>query len=296
MHETGVKLLNLMFRPGETICVSHNKYGYHSIPLDMAFKDEVTLVPTVESCEKRGLVWGPEHFEKVTSDQLTLVALNPIKNWRQDEDCTAFRNFLVEIDTGNLKSQIEYVKSRKMPYSAIIFSGNKSMHFLISLDKDLADEKSYRAISEWILGIMTMADPMTKNPSRSIRIPGGMRKEGRQRLVEFKGAVSGSELAEWLKQYPGERPKQKKKATPSEDVDFSRIKKWARNALRKGIDPTKGRNRQWYAIAFEFALSGYSEDDTIKYLEGFFNPDRDFREREWLTTIKSAFKHAYDEM
>lgn len=284
-----------MFRPEETVCVSHNKYGYHSIPLEMAFSDKVTLVPTPESCDKRRIVWSPEVFEKVSSDQLTLVALNPIKGWRQDECCTALRSFLVEIDTGDPKSQLDYVKSRKMPFSAAIFSGNKSMHFLITLDEDLKDEKSYRTISEWILGIMTMADQQTKNPSRSIRIPGGLRKEGRQRLAIFNGPVKGSDLSDWLKLHPGARPKQKKRGDLPEDVDFSRIKKWARKLLRKGIDPNKGRNRQWYAIAFEFALSGYPEDDTIKYLEKFFEPDRDFKEREWLVTIGSAFKHAYIE-
>src|SRR5271165_1222940 len=113
-----------MFRPGETICVSHNKYAYHSLPLETALKDQVTLVPTLESCQKRKLEWGPEHFEKVPSEKLLLVALNPIKGYRADENVLAYRNFLVEMDGYELKAQIDYMKRLGLPYSAIIFSGS----------------------------------------------------------------------------------------------------------------------------------------------------------------------------
>jgi len=40
-------------------------------------------------------------------------------------------------------------------------------------------------------------------------------------------------------------------------------------------------------------LAGYSEDDTIDYLANYFTPDRTFREKEWKTSIKSAFKYIY---
>lgn len=286
MHETGRKLLNLMFRPGETVCVSHNKYGYHSIPLDVAFKEKVTLVPP--DLERA--------HEIVSSDQLVLVALNPIKGWRQDEDCTAFRNFLVEIDNQDLRAQIDYIKAIKMPYSAIIFSGNKSMHFLISLDEDLPNEKIYRLFAEWTLAVATMADQMTKNPSRSIRVPGAMRKEGKQRLVEIKGPVKMADMVEWLNANPGARPKPPEKRTPRKDFHFNSIGQWVIDLLQNGLEADKGRNQQWYAIAYEFALAGNSEDDTIDILSNYFTPERDFKEREWLTTIRSAFKHAYDEM
>jgi hypothetical protein len=263
--------------------------------LEKALSSEVTLVPTVKSCEDRGLVWGPEYYEKVPSDSLVLAALNPIKGWRQDEDCTALRNFLVEVDTGTLQSQLDYVKAIKMPYSAIVFSGNKSMHFLISLDQDLPNETIYRLFSEWILAIATMADQQTKNPSRSIRIPGGMRKEGRQRLVDFKGAVKLTDLVDWLKLHPGAKPQPPEKRQVRKDHHFNSIKPWAIELLQNGLDASRGRNNQWYAIAYEFALSGYSEDDTIEILGNYFTPERGFKEREWLTTIKSAYKHAYED-
>lgn len=295
MHEQGKRLLNLMFRPGERVCVSHNKYGYHSIPLsEVLEKDKVTLVPTEDSCAKRNLEWIPENYDYPKTDQLLMVALNPIKTWREDQNCTAFRNFLVELDHGPLAQQLDYAKRIGLPYSACIFSGNKSLHFLISLDTDLPSENVWRLFSEWILNIANAADPDTKNPSRSIRLPGAEREPGKwQKMVEFKGSTKLMDLRNWLAERPDAKPKIAEKREISGDMDFSRVKPWVSLRLKEGLDPTQGRNKQWFAIACEFALAGYDEDDTLDKLSVFFTPDRSFKEREWKTTVKSAFKYIY---
>lgn len=298
MHDTGVKLLQLMFRPGETICLSPNEFGYHAVPLENAISDQITLVPTPESVQKR---WGgkkkwEECFEKHPSDTMLLVALNPIKGFRTDLNCTAYRNFLVEMDVGPLKEQLDYIKSIGMPYSAVVFSGNKSLHFLISLDKDLPSEKIYRVFSEWILGVVTLADPNTKNPSRSIRIPGAFREPGKQqRIVEQKGPVKLEDLVAWLSKYPDSRPKEPEKRVRHEGFpSLANMKEWVSDRLINGLRTDQGRNLQWFSIACEFALAGYDEDDTLDILRDFFVPDRDFKEREWKTAIKSGFKYIYD--
>lgn len=281
MDDTGKKILNLMFRPFEKICVSPNKYGYHSVDLGSAMSDKVTLVsPNAE-----------RPIEYIHSDRLTLVALNPINGWRNDESCTAFRNILVEMDAGPARAQLEYIKSMKLPYSAAIWSGNKSIHFLISIDQDFPSEEVYRTFAMWILKALPMADQKTFNPSRSIRIPGSYREPGKkQRLIEYKGPVKLKDLAQWAMEHPEAMPVTKKVRPKSNFFDFDDLRPWVKIRLANGLDKRKSRNGQWYAIAFEFALSSYSYDDTIKILGGFFTPDRDFKEREWRTAIKSAFK------
>ena len=205
-----------MFKPGETICVSPNKYGYHSVPLSMAMGDSVTLVSPTDGVE----------IIKIPSEEVTLLALNPIKGFRTDANCTAFRNFLVEMDYGPLDQQLVYIKTLKMPYSAAIFSGNKSIHFLISLDRDLPSEKVYRVFSEWILNVATLADPNTVNPSRSIRVPGAFREPGKlQTLVEFNGPVKLDDLTNWLKHYPEAKPQEQEKRIIAEKPDFNRCYK-----------------------------------------------------------------------
>lgn len=293
MHETAKQLLNLMFRAGETICVSPNKYGYHSIPLENAINGPVVLVPTEDSVAKRGIVFE-DAIERIESNQVILCALNPIHGYREDLNCTAFRNFLVEMDYGAIDDQLAYVKKLGMPYSAAIFSGNKSIHFLISLDVDLPSESVFRTLSEWILGIVTLADQQTKNPSRSIRVPGAFREPGKQqKLLEYRGVVKISELTEWLRKHPGAKPQEKHKHVVSEKVILDRIRPYICDMLTRGIQPPN-RNKQWYTVAMEFALSGYDEDDTLDVLRAYFQPDRDFKEKEWETTIHSAFKRAYE--
>lgn len=286
MHDNAIKMLKLMFREGETICVSNSKYGYHAVPLENAWQDLVTLFsPNPEI---------PQQFIK--SEEINLVALNPIKGYREDANCTAFRNFMVEMDIGPLAQQLNYIKSSGMPYSACIFSGNKSLHFLISLDKDIPNESAWRLLAEWTLNVVPLADPLTKNPSRSIRLPDALREaDKKQRLVEFNGPVKLDDLANWLRKWPSAKPviREKKDIKPGE-FDKTKIKGWVINALDKGLDKTKGRNQQWYAIACEFALAGYTEDGTMDILGQYFTPDRDFKEREWKTTIRSAFKRIYD--
>lgn len=282
-----------MFRPGETICVSNNEFGYHSVPLEKAMDGLVTLLPTEDSAKKRKMT-QEEATERVDSRQLIMCALNPIEGFREDANCTSYRNFLVEMDYGPLPEQLAYAKKIGLPYSAVVFSGNKSLHFLISLDRDLPSEAVYRTFSEWILAVANMADDKTKNPSRSIRIPGAYREpKKKQRLVELRGATKLDDLVSWLARYPDCKPKKHEKKQISENVDFSRVKPWVKKRLTSGLDPKKGRNQQWFSIACEFALAGYSEDDTLELLAGYFVPDRDFKEKEWKTSVLSGFKHAY---
>jgi hypothetical protein len=285
LHSTGVQLLNLMFRPGETICVSPNQFAYHSMPLENAMSDKVTLLSPNPKVP----------IEYVHSDQLLFVALNPIEGFRNDINCKAYRNFLIEMDIGPLKDQMDYIKEIEMPYSACVFSGGKSLHFLISLDTDLPNAEIYRKFAVWTLSIATLSDQNCQNPSRSIRVPGAEREPGKfQRLVEIKGPVKLSDFAAWLGRYPHLKPKEKEKRPRSENADFDRLKPWVVQRLQSGLDPTKGRNKQWFSIACEFALAGYNEDDTIEILSGFFNEERDFKEREWLTALRSGFKYIYD--
>lgn len=294
MEEAGVKLLNIMFNPGETICVSPDKYGYHSVPLETVLGGTVTLVPTQESCEKRKIKWE-DAIRTVSSDQMTLVSLNPIKGWRQDHFTTAFRSFMVEIDHGSIPDQKKYIENTGLPYSACIFSGNKSLHFLVTLDQDLPGEKEWRHLAEWILNAITLADKNTKNPSRSLRIPGAFREPGKKQLaVKLNGRISLKTLYEWLQKHPDAKPMPPRARRPiSDSAAASNLKPHIKAMLKKGPDPVRGRNKHWFAIACEFALAGYSEDDTIQILDQFFTEERDFKEKEWLTSIGSGFKYIY---
>jgi hypothetical protein len=282
MDPTGQSLLNLLFNPGETICVSNNEFGFQSVPLKDVFKEKVTLISPNENSPLR----------KIDSSKLTMVAINPINGWRRDEHVTAFRSYLVEIDIGSIKEQQGTIAHFNMPWSAQIFSGGKSLHTVITLGQDLPDEKTYRLIGNWIFNIITCADKACANPSRSTRIPGAYREPGKkQRLIKLKQRVTLKELMDWLNLYPHLRPRAKeKKVVPAGNADFSRLSPYYRGMLTKGIDFKNGRSNTWYFIAYELAVVGFTEDGIIEILSERFVEERDFKEKEFLTTIRSAFK------
>lgn len=287
MHEDGQKLLNLMFLPNETVCVSNSKFGYHSIPLQNALEGPVTLVPHLDS--KRP--WE-EQVIYCESKDLTLAALNPIEGYRRDCNVKKYRNFLVELDTGTIDEQIEYIKRYAIPYSAMIFSGSKSVHTLISLSDDIPDEKSYRKIAQWILNILSLADQNIKNPSRSIRIPGAEREPGKfQKLLDFKDKVNLKDLGTWLNNYPQSKPKEREKRKVSNTADISNVPIKCQSWLKDGFPAGMGRNQGWFQLSCEFYTAGFDEDQIIEIFQEYFVEEHDFKEKEWFTTIYSALKY-----
>ena len=282
MDKTGQSLLKLLFNEGESICVSNNEFGFQSVPLEKALDGEVDLISPNEKVP----------VNRCKSSDLIFVAINPIKGWRRDSDVTAFRSFLIEIDFGQINQQLTYLNTIKMPFSAQVFSGNKSVHTVITLDEDLKDEKAYRNIGNWIFNIVQWADKNCRNPSRSIRVPGAYREPGKkQRLIKLNRRITQKELYDWLNEYKHLQPVIKSKPKVEGNADYSRLSLWARAMLEKGLDFKDGRNKGWFALAVDCAKAGFSEEEAIALLGKRFEEENDFREKEWLTAINSAFKY-----
>lgn len=287
MKETTKQFLNLFYNPDETVCVSHNGYGYHSIS-----QDSIDSVITMESPNVK------IKPEDITENEILLASINPVDGFRRDENVTAFRAFLVEMDDGTLEEQMKYIKDSGIPYSICVFSGNKSLHFGIVLDEDLPTIDIWRDVAEWILNILDKADNQTKNPTRSIRFPGNKRKDGKgkvQELIKLNGRVSRSKLSAWLNKYPDKNPAKIRannirKRKPV--VTTNGIPKWVLDKLEYGIDESKGRNNEWFTIAMELAKAGFSDDEMIAYTECYFTPERDFTQSEWESIMKYAYKRA----
>lgn len=282
------KFLNLLFNPGETLCVSPNKLGYHSIAESWLWNGDFKLIPPEDA-------YNPTPFW-TSANEIQLVAINPINGFRRDENVTAFRSFLVELDEGSMKDQYDYVKDLKLPWSACVFSGNKSLHFAVTLDEDLPDEDTYRFFIEWILKIVSKADQKTKNPSRSIRFAGNLRKETGEemKLLEMRERVKLQDLMSWLSNYPHLDPRNdiKKTSKERENPGIHGVPMWVWKKLGEGIDESKGRNNEWFGIFMEFGNAGYPYEEVVEILEPYFTPERDFRMREWRTIAKSACKRS----
>ena len=71
---------------------------------------------------------------------------------RADANCVSYRNFMLEFDTVNGRQlsrdeQIQLMEGKyRIPYSTAVWSGNKSVHFVISLSEPIK-EKQWRKIA-----------------------------------------------------------------------------------------------------------------------------------------------------
>jgi len=279
-------MLSLFFNEGENICISPGKYGYHSInPLDI--DGEICLISPKEDVEPKF----------IKEDDISLLAINPIKGFRRDSSVTAFRSFLVELDEGDLHSQKQYIDDLKMPYSICVFSGNKSLHFGIVLSKDLVNIDVWRIACNWILNVVKKADQQTKNPSRSIRFPGHRRENGKklkQSLVEIRDRITQDELFSWLNNWPELKPEpeiEEKSYDINNVPDIGKMPKWfldTLDRLKNGSQP--GRNNTWFSLACKMAAHNFTLEEMVVYLDNFFVEEDDFKRDEWLVCIKSAYK------
>lgn len=284
MKPMSKQILNLFFNPGESICVSHNEYAYHSISQDSLDNDKITLVSNNVDIK-------PVDIEE---KDITLMSVNPIRGNRNDKNVTAFRSFLIEIDEGSLSDQFNYIEQLGLPYSVCVFSGNKSMHFGLVLEESYPSISIWKFVNQWILNIIEKADQQTKNPSRCIRFPGNIRIStgNTQYLIKINGRVKNSELNKWLESHKDKQPKITKRVArfnPKIILSEFDLPSWVRDYYNNGV--ATERNVTWFKIACWFARStNLDEEKFIDFWSPVFIEESDFRYSEWISAIKSAFK------
>lgn len=232
---------------------------------------------------------NPIHL--LTSGEHQLVGLNPMVNSRRDSNVQVFRNILVEQDVGSVDEQIQYIKEMGFPYSSAVYSGNKSVHFLVSLDKPLPDLRSYKFVSKWILRILSKADQATINPSRFTRVPGTLRTSGKmQELVDLGNRIQRETLNVWLNSFPKEKPTEIVHSFTSTDRSPLSLPRTALIWLANNEFPEGERNSRWWWIACRCKEAGLALDQTIVELEGFFQEEQSFKRDEWIRAINSAYR------
>jgi RecA-family ATPase len=193
------KLLDACFAPEEFVAIAPAREG-----------DDGEIAPTRGVTMKRNewkqRVAEKGGIEKCFSTTLGLfVRINPMsKGGAKNEHVTAHRHALVEFDrdasgvTIPKEQQYAAILASGMPVSALLDSGNKSLHAWVRVDAPDAAEYRRRVdiIWDWFEG--RCLDRQNKNPSRLSRCPGGRRTvDGEvraQRLLALGlGAKSWSE-------------------------------------------------------------------------------------------------------
>jgi hypothetical protein len=120
--------------------------------------------------------------------------LNELKDCsnRSDSNCLKHTRFLFEFDHMSLEDQVKLLRGSygKLCVRAV-FSGSKSIHFIIQFSDEYEDfcarwyRKIWAALETWIF---RGADSQCKNPARLTRSPGAIRSENRlkQELLLLK--------------------------------------------------------------------------------------------------------------
>ena len=129
------------------------------------------------------------------------VRFNPIKencSGSKNEDVAEYRHVLIESDSMPLDAQLSTIKRLRLPCSAIVNSGGKSVHAIVKIDAG-NDLKLYKERVAFLFERLEkekfVVDKQCKNPSRLSRLAGVWRGAAKQYLIATnEGCLS---WAEW---------------------------------------------------------------------------------------------------
>lgn len=173
-------LIGTLYSAGEMV----NIVSDYSCDGDKARPRGVGITQTRENCLARFRKNGPPN-----SPAGTWIRLNPTDGKGiSDRNVTHFRFALLELDSIPLALQIPFIARLRLPISAIITSGGKSLHAWIRIGANSAAEFREVVSQVFALTIPFGVDSANSNPSRLGRLPGVFRRIGgsednRQRLL-----------------------------------------------------------------------------------------------------------------
>ena len=129
------------------------------------------------------------------------VRFNPIKencSGSKNEDVADYRHVLIESDSMPIDAQLATIKRLRLPCSAIVSSGGKSVHAIVKIDAE-NDLKLYKERVAFLFERLEkekfVVDKQCKNPSRLSRLAGVWRGAAQQSLIATnEGCLS---WAEW---------------------------------------------------------------------------------------------------
>jgi len=191
---SAAETLRVLFKEGETVMIVLNalKENYGRA----AFIDRESLIRKMDA--------GVLETDKVNG---ACIGLNPRKGTtRDDENCAAFRHLLVEYDTFSLEQQWANLRATNLPISAVIFSGNKSLHAWVRLDAENKEDFDAKVKRVFSLKLLSGADQNTKNAARFARLAGVSRGDKVQKVIALN--IGAESFSEWEKNLPPTEPEE----------------------------------------------------------------------------------------
>lgn len=231
--------------------------------------------------------WDPNPTENA------FFSINPMDRdkTRSDSAVILYRNILIEMDKIPLEQQDQHITEIGMGYTTAVYSGSKSIHYIISLEDALTDESVYRALVKRVYKAVgnDLVDQANKNPSRFSRLPEHTRLDtgNEQKLLAVNSRVPNSTLEEWLNERGAPQEELWDNLTPeprSTFKNYSRLYGATKNFLMFGA-PKGEWNPRLFKASADLCRCGYSIEEAtgeLKQVTGHL----DFAD---IKTIESAY-------
>lgn len=198
------------------------------------------------------------------------ISINALTDRRLDSNVTKHRTFLVEMDEGTHEDQIRAVKGVNMPYSTVVDSGGKSLHFCIVLTEPI-DPITWRSWSKALVHLVPGADRSTTNPSRFTRLPGIVRPNtGRlQQLLYVGNRINTDTFRQFIEPHIHKAPTDYRAMHARTIRSRSLMSAHPlTKAFLKGEHPChQGRNNALYKCAMDLKNLGWNPDEIENLLK-----------------------------
>lgn len=209
-HLQLIKYLETLFEAGENVgyvVKSWEKDGKY-LPANKGSFDRTAgqLIEELSKCDGDiGAVLGD--YKKEAG---AWIRFNPLDGKGvRDENITEYRYALVESDNTEIEKQNAIIRELELPVACLVHSGGKSLHAIVRIDAISYEE--YRKKVDYLYDVCRKngldIDKQNRNPSRLSRMPGVMRGNSVQYIVDTNiGKASYSEWKEWIESVNDDLP------------------------------------------------------------------------------------------
>lgn len=181
-----VDYLQAVFKPGEK--ASYCTDGIKEEEGRWVPKSALTLplekiINNIKSYGMNDITWAMSDYPPEAG---AYIRINPMDGEGQgNSNVTAYRNALLESDKLEQGKQLAFYKASKLPIVAVVTSGSKSVHAIVRVDADNAEQYAERVkkLYAYCKASGFVCDEQNKNPSRYSRLPSVQRGEHWQRYI-----------------------------------------------------------------------------------------------------------------
>ena len=199
--------LNILFQPDDIIgyCVNPFQKDDRWIPSRGVYDRTVSeLLKELKKGKLDNAIGTPNEISG------GYIRINPLDGKGvKDVNVTDFRYALVESDGMDIEKQVAIYHKLELPCACIVHSGGKSAHAIVKVFASNIDE--YHKRVDFLFEVCAKnglpVDRQNRNPSRYSRMPGLMRNEKKQYIIDRTcGKASWEEWEEWIRDQNDDLP------------------------------------------------------------------------------------------